>query len=448
MDAFDVRPISSQATAGDFRSNRPDDGCLNEMSENPRVLHVLDHSLPVQSGYTFRTLAILGAQRSLGWETHHLTSPKQGPSPALDELIDGWRFLRTPSVPVRPDLPISRELHAMRATTRRLAGLVATLQPTVLHAHSPILNGYPALWLARRHRIPVIYEVRAFWEDAAVDQGTTREGDLRYRVTRALETQLMRRADAVVAICDGLRQDILARGRISAAKVTVAPNAVDASRFTTERHTDQGLRSRLGLQDASAVLGFIGSMYDYEGLEFLVRAFSNLLQQEPLARLVIIGGGPAEERVRTLVDQLGLAGRVVLLGRVPHGEVRRYYDLVDVFVYPRLSMRLTELVTPLKPLEAMASGRIVIASDVGGHRELIADGRTGFLFRAGDDSALIGVLRAALAHRERWPAVAYEARRHVERQHSLERLGEIYRHVMARTQERPTALEPSLTLAS
>jgi PEP-CTERM/exosortase A-associated glycosyltransferase len=418
------------------------------MSGNPRLLHVLDHSLPLQSGYTFRTLAILAAQRSLGWETHHLTSPKHGPSPAPDELIDGWRFLRTPFARARPDLPVWRELRAMQATARRLDGLVAELQPTALHAHSPLLNGYPALRVARRRGLPLIYEVRAFWEDAAVDQGTAREGDLRYRLTRALETRLMRRADAVVAICDGLRRDILARGGIAAEKVTVAPNAVDASRFTTERRVDPELRRRLGLQDASAVLGFIGSIYPYEGLELLIGALPDLLRREPMARLLIVGGGPAEPRVRGLVDRLGLAGQVALPGRVPHGEVGRYYDLVDLFVYPRLPMRLTELVTPLKPLEAMASGRIVVASDVGGHRELVADGRTGFLFRAGDRGALVDTLHAVLACRERWPAMAREARRQVERRHSLDRLSLVYCDVMARARRQAVPFAPAPTPAS
>jgi glycosyltransferase involved in cell wall biosynthesis len=252
----------------------------------------------------------------------------------------------------------------------------------------------------------------------------------------------------VVAICDGLRRDILARGGIAAEKVTVAPNAVDASRFTTERRVDPGLRSRLGLQDASAVLGFIGSIYPYEGLELLIGALPGLLQREPMARLLIVGGGPAEQRVRGLVDRLGLAGHVLLPGRVPHGEVGHYYDLVDLFVYPRLPMRLTELVTPLKPLEAMASGRLVVASDVGGHRELIADGRTGFLFRAGDPSALVDTLHAVLAQRGRWPALAQEAHRHVERQHSIGRLGEIYRDVLARVQLHALSLGLSAKLAS
>ncbi len=101
-------------------------------------------------------------------------------------------------------------------------------------------------------------------------------------------------------------------------------------------------------------------------------------------------------------------------GRVPHDEVQRYYDIVDVLAYPRHSMRLTELVTPLKPLEAMAQGRLLVASDVGGHRELIRDGETGMLFRAGDAASLAGAIVRLLAERERWPQLREQGRRFVE----------------------------------
>jgi glycogen(starch) synthase len=396
-----------------------------------RWLHVLDHSIPHQSGYAFRTLGVLQAQRALGWETFHLTSPKQGPLETEEELVDGWHFFRTPWRSVRPELPVWQELAQARATARRLDTLVTQLRPTLIHAHSPLLNGYPALWVGRRHGLPVLYEVRAFWEDAAVDQGTAREGDLRYRTTRALETRLMRRADAVVTICEGLRGDILARGGILPRKVAVAPNAVDAARFSLERRVDQGLRRRLGLEHASVVLGFIGSFYPYEGLELLVGTMPELLRAQPEARLLLVGGGPAAERVAALVASLGLAGRVVLPGRVPHGEVGRYYDLVDAFVYPRLPMRLTELVTPLKPLEAMASGRLVLASDVGGHRELVQDGTTGFLFRAGDRQALLATFEQMLAFRDRWPVITGQARSWVERNRSWEQVGCVYAAVVA-----------------
>jgi PEP-CTERM/exosortase A-associated glycosyltransferase len=397
-----------------------------------RVLHVLDHSLPVQTGYSYRTLAILRAQRSLGWETVHLTSPKQGTSSNQEETIDGWHFHRTPVDRTWPDLPGWRDLQAAWATARRLAEIVARTRPSFLHAHSPLLNGYPALWVGRRFGIPVVYEVRAFWEDAAADHGTAREWGMRYRATRALETRLLRRADGIVAICDGLRREILGRGGIAAERVVVAPNVIDAAAFGGERRIDTALRERLGLSGATTVLGFIGSFYHYEGLELLVRALAPMLREDPAIRLLLVGGGPVEPQLRQVVREERLEDRIVIPGRVAHGEVGAYYDLVDVFLYPRLPMRLTDLVTPLKPLEAMAAGRIVVASDVGGHRELVEDGVNGFLFKAGDAASLRSTLARTLARRSGWTLVAGRARVFVSTQRSVERMAESYAGIALR----------------
>ena len=178
-----------------------------------RILHILDHSIPLQSGYTFRTRAILREQRRLGWETFHLTSPKHAAPGGPEEDVDGLHFYRTPQDSgALARLPVVRELALMRATARRLEEVARDVRPDILHAHSPVLNAIPALWVGRRLGIPVVYEVRAFWEDAAADHGTSREWGLRYRLTRALETFAMRRAGHVTTICEGLKQDIVSRG--------------------------------------------------------------------------------------------------------------------------------------------------------------------------------------------------------------------------------------------
>jgi PEP-CTERM/exosortase A-associated glycosyltransferase len=260
--------------------------------------------------------------------------------------------------------------------------------------------------------IPVVYEVRAFWEDAAVDHGTTTEGSLRYRLTRRLETHALRQAAHVFTICEGLRQDIVARG-ITPAKVTVIPNAVDIEDFEPGGTPDSELKTRLGLQGAT-VLGFIGSFYAYEGLDLLLDALPQLLQRRPDVRVLLVGGGPQEAALKAQAQALGVADKVVFTGRVPHAEVQRYYDLVDVLTYPRHSMRLTELVTPLKPLEAMAQGRLLVASDVGGHKELIRHGQTGLLFKAGSAQALADTVLDLLARRPEWPQLRAAGRRFVE----------------------------------
>ena len=375
-----------------------------------RILHILDHSIPLHSGYTFRTAAILREQRALGWETFHLSSPKQGATAAMVEEVDGLRFHRT-SLPLPAPSGVA-ELKQIRAVQTRIEELARELRPDVLHAHSPVLNAIPAIRAGKKLGIPVVYEIRAFWEDAAVDHGTTTEGSVRYRVTRALETWALKHIDHAFTICEGLRRDIVGRG-IAEAKVTVIPNAVDVEGFQLSGDADPALRGQLGLEGAT-VLGFVGSFYAYEGLDLLLSAFPALLQKRPELRLLLVGGGPQDANLKAQALRLGVADKVVFTGRVPHSEVSRYYDQIDLLAYPRHSMRLTELVTPLKPLEAMAQGRLFVASDVGGHRELISDGETGKLFKAGSADALALAIDEMLDHRERWPAMRAAGRHFVE----------------------------------
>jgi glycogen synthase len=378
-----------------------------------RILHILDHSIPLQSGYTFRTRNILREQRKLGWETCHVTGLKQRAATALEEEVDGLHFYRTANGgSLLCKLPAFNQLHVIRTLEQRIGEVIAKEKPDVLHAHSPALNGLAAVRTGRQHGLPVVYECRAFWEDAAVDHGTSAEGGLRYRLTRALETKVFREADAVTTICEGLRQDIVQRG-VPASKVTVIPNAVDIEAFNMEAAPDEALRRKLGLQ-GKTVLGFIGSFYAYEGLPLLLEALPTILTRVPDVVLLLVGGGPDEESIRKQISTQGLDKAVVFTGRVPHQEVHGYYGLVDVFVYPRFPMRLTELVTPLKPLEAMAQGKLVVASDVGGHKELIKDRETGYLFRAGDANALSQTVLELLAEPGQWSELRARGRKFVE----------------------------------
>lgn len=382
-----------------------------------RILHILDHSIPLQSGYTFRTLSILQQQRALGWETFHLTSPKHTQPYVPQEEVDGWSFFRTPPVEgIGARLPVLKEIALIRATETRLMQVVEDIEPDILHAHSPVLNAVPALRVGRKKNIPVVYEVRAFWEDAAASHGTSSEGGLRYRLTRALESWALKRASAVTTICEGLRRDIVARG-IPEQRVTVIPNAVNVEEFDGGQPGDPELARSLGLTGKS-VLGFLGSFYSYEGIHLTLQAMPRILAANGDVRLLLVGGGPEDERLRQSAQDLGLGDKVIFTGRVPHGEVQRYYDLVDVLVYPRIPIRLTDLVTPLKPLEAMALDKVVIASDVGGHRELIRDGETGNLFKAGDVGDLATTVLRVLDNRDDWSRQIAAGRHFVEQERS------------------------------
>jgi PEP-CTERM/exosortase A-associated glycosyltransferase len=320
----------------------------------------------------------------------------------------------------------------MRQLERRLQQVAEQVRPHVLHAHSSVLNAWPALRIGKRLGIPVVYEVRAFWEDAAVDHGTTTQGSVRYQLTRRLETWAMHRAGHVVTLCDGLRHDILGRG-IGRDKVTVIPNAVDIDSFKPGGAPNDVLKRHLGLVGCY-VIGFIGSFYDYEGLDVLLDALPALLSQRPDLRVLLVGGGPQDAALKAQCQRLGLVNHVIFTGRVPHDQVPAYYNLVDVLAYPRHAMRLTELVTPLKPLEAMAQGRMLIASDVGGHKELISHGHTGLLFKAGSANALAQTVLDLLAQPERWPAMREAGRRYVAQERhwaaSVARYQSVYQQLL------------------
>ncbi len=397
-----------------------------------RILHILDHSIPLHSGYTFRSANILRQQRALGWHTAHVTGLKQGPCAQPEETVDGLHFYRTaPSANPLFRLPGLDQWDVVRTLARRIEEVAAVEKPAILHAHSPALNGLAALRAGCKLGLPVVYECRAFWEDAAVDHGTSREGGPRYRLTRAMETRVFEQADAVTTICEGLRAEIASRG-IAADKITVIPNAVDTDSFTFGAPAKAELQQQLGLT-GKTVLGFIGSYYAYEGIPLLLQALPALLRQHPELRLLLVGGGPQEAEIRATIAKLELQDAVILTGRVPHEQVQDYYNLVDIFAYPRLPMRLTDLVTPLKPLEAMAQGRLVVASDVGGHRELIRHGDTGMLFAAGDADALAAAVNDLLARRDEWQAMRERGRAFVERERtwrtSVDRYEKVYSQV-------------------
>ena len=381
-----------------------------------RVLHVLDHSLPLHSGYTFRTRAILKAQQALGIEVRGITGLRhRGEARPTDpEEVHGLTFHRTPGEISGP--PGVSEAREMFALSRSIQALAKDWRPDIIHAHSPALCGGGAWRASRALGIPFVYEIRAFWEDAAVGNRTGSEGSVKYQLTRALETHVVKRAAAVFTICEGLREDLIQRG-IPPGKIGIMPNGVDLSLFGDPAPRDEALASELGLTPGMPVIGYIGSFYAYEGVDDLIAAMPLLRREHPNARLLMVGAGEMDVEWRAAAAQLPEPDSVIFTGRVPHTEVERYYSLIDVLAYPRKRSGLTELVTPLKPLEAMAQRRIVAASNVGGHRELMTHGETGFLFAPDDPAACASALSEVLDAREDWDAIRKRGVAHVLARH-------------------------------
>ena len=398
-----------------------------------RILHVLDHSLPLHSGYTFRTRAIMTAQQASGLEVRGITGLRHLAEGPAVERAERLHFHRTRGTANGP--PAYREWREIQLLADAICALAQHWRPDVIHAHSPALCGKAALIAARRLGLPLVYEIRAFWEDAAVANGTGSEGGLKYRLTRALENNVVAGADAVVTICQGLKDDLVARG-VSTDKITLSPNGVDLTLFGAAAEPDPALAVELELGQGP-VIGFIGSFYAYEGLDDLIAAMPLLTAKVPDAKLLLVGGGPLEAALRSQALASPAASAIRFVGRVPHSEVERYYALVDVMAYPRKRSRLTDLVTPLKPLEAMAQGKLVAASDVGGHRELITHGVTGTLFTPDNPAAIAAALAELLGDRSTWEARRAAGQLHVRNSHdwarNVHRYHVVYQTLLARS---------------
>jgi PEP-CTERM/exosortase A-associated glycosyltransferase len=372
-----------------------------------RVLHVLHTSLPFICGYSIRSDYILRFQRSGGMEVGVVTSGQHPNGSEFEECVEGVKYWRTPSLDGR-QFPLLRERTLMKSLERRIEDAVGHFKPDLIHAHSPMLVGLPAMAIARRHRIPFVYEVRDLWENASADRGRFKEGSPLYRLARLMETRVLKGADSVITICRALQMELAPRaGRTD--KVIVVDNGVEAASFTPAENSDES-KSRWNCLEKKT-LAYVGTFQPYEGLDVLISALPSILSREPNAHLLITGSGGMEHSLRALVERLDLSTHVTFTGRIPHDEVHQIYEAADVMIYPRTLTRTTALTTPLKPLEAMAMGKAVAASDVPAMLELVEDGLTGITFRAGDAKDLAArclPLLQSKAHRRMLGANARE----------------------------------------
>lgn len=364
-----------------------------------KVLHVLEYSRPNISGYSLRSDAIIRYQREVGISTSQLTSQRYQDFETLEENVDGVIYQRTEqSNSFLSKIPFINYLLHINHLAKRIEKAVLADKPDVIQTHSPMFNALAAIKVGKKYNIPVTYEVRALWEDAAVDTGKTTEGSFKYRTIKAIEQRAFEKVDAISCICQGLKADIIKRG-IPEGKLFVTPNAVDINNFKPSYHRDKELEQSLNLL-GKKVVAFVGTFFKYEGLSYAIEAMKTIAKTRDDIHLLLVGAGNEFENLKQQVDDANLNEWVTFVGRVPFDQVSRYYSLADVMVFPRESIRLTELVTPLKPLESMAQFKPVIASDIGGHRELIIDGETGFLFPADDAKALASKITATIDNKE------------------------------------------------
>jgi glycosyltransferase involved in cell wall biosynthesis len=345
-------------------------------------MHIVTKALPeVQVGYTLRTHGIAEAQAAGGYDVHVATrlgfpvdiGVLGGPDWLTRNSVTYHRLQPAGGLPSSAGPRLDQGIPALHR-------LVTKVRPDVLHAHSKHDNAQVTLAVGRRVGLPVVYEARGFLEETWRTLGGDVDSD-RYKMSRDAETWCMQQADLVVALSETMRSEITGRG-VDPDHVFVVPNAVSETflRSDTDRVASRRL---LGISETAFVAGVVSTLNDYEGVDTLIAALR--LVGRPDAHLLVVGDGPSAAELRK--SSVDITGQVTFTGRVPHADVAAHYAAIDVFCVPRRRTPVTELVPPLKPLEALAMGIPILVSDLPPLTELLADSHAGWAVAAEDPEA-------------------------------------------------------------
>lgn len=402
------------------------------------VLYLLHNALPHHSGgYATRTHGLLTELNRIGWDVDGVT-----------RLGYPYDMPGTADIPELPPHEVVGEVDYHHLLTGRqiekknpmfdytqryvdaLLPLARRERPAILHGASNHWNGLAAVKAGNLLGIPSVYEVRGLWEVTRASRDPEWGAGPQYDYIARMEADAARGADRVIAITGALRDELVSRG-VDAERITVVSNGVDTERFTPLPRDEQ-LAERLGVT-GKTVIGYVGSVVDYEGLGLLVDAARALRARREDFHVLVIGDGAALEELQA--QAADLSDVVTFLGRIPHEDVERHYSIIDITPFPRRPLPVCEMVSPLKPFEAMAMGKAVIASDVAALAEIVEEGRTGLLHAKGDAEALAVQLERLLDDRELRERLGAQARDWVVAERDWRRLArlvaEIYEELAA-----------------
>ena len=384
-------------------------------AQKDHVFYLLHNSLPHNSaGYATRTHGLLSELNRIGWDVDGVTRlgypydmPGQAeiPDVPLHEVVgnvDYRRLLTGRQIEKKNPLFDYTERYS-----KSLVELAERERPAIIHAASNHWNGLTAVKTARKLGIPSIYEVRGLWEVTRGSRNPEWAQSNMFKYIARMEADAAKGATRVFAITEALREEMIRRG-VDGEKIQIVPNGVDTNRFTPIPK-DEELASQLGVA-GKTVIGYVGSVLDYEGIELMIEAAEILNRTREDFHVLIVGDGAELERFQHHVEENELEHVVTFTGRVPHEDVERYYSLIDITPFPRLPLPVCEMVSPLKPFEAMAMGKAVISSDVAALKEIVTPGHNGYLHEKGSTESLIEQLTRLLDDPEHTRQIGTQAR--------------------------------------
>lgn len=398
------------------------------IAEPSRVMYAV-HSSPAynSNGYSTRTRGVARGLSDAGKDVvvvsrsgYPWDSTVDGEKPSksrTEKVIDGISYIHIPGGNLNRDRLDTYIQVASDAFVRE----ALMLRPAVIQSASNFRTALPALIASRRVGVPFVYEVRGLWEITEASAKPGFENTQRYALMEELETYVAQQADHVLAITQQVADEMIRRG-VDPVKISLAPNAVNVDQFLPIPK-DESYAKNKGLKSVPTV-GFAGSLVEYEGLDLLLDASKILESQGIEHQVVIAGSGAAQKTLQEKVLKDGI-NSVHFLGRISHTEIPRLLSVIDLVVIPRTSTKVTELVSPLKPLESFAAGRATVLSDVAPHLNLAGqDQKRAKLFKAGDANSLAQVLKSLIADKDARSELARYARLWVVRERNWKAIGE------------------------
>ena len=347
-----------------------------------KILHILYQSTPNVAGSSIRSRDIIDAQLAEGLTPVVITSPFQEPllEGAKDEVIDGIKYYRTFS-------GMNNELVSEKKTsfftqirkllriflfTYSIYRISKSEKIDILHAHAMFFCALPAKIVSIFLNLPLLYEIRSLWEERY--KGYSMLNKIIFSSLTFFETIAMASSNEIIAINHSLKQTLQSRFLLKDKKIHVVENAVNLNRINVKK-----------VNRDVKVFAYIGTISPIEGLDLLTKTFVKLHEKGLKNKLVIYGDGIMLSKLRNLTKGDNL---IEYRGVFKQDQIAEVYSEVDIIINPRKKSFLSDTVTPLKPLEAMGFEKLIMASNVGGMREIIKDRETGILFQSDSEDAI------------------------------------------------------------
>ena len=406
--------------------------------EGKNVIYHASQSMPhTSSGYAIRTHGLTSSLNSKGYDVDVFLrngypldrSDFKGSDVNTEEKIENVTYHFSHTEPNDSSLINYQEVYNFNRLDEYESQAINALisngsksKPIAIHSASNFVVGLAGARAAKALGIPSIYEIRGFWHLTQSTKRAGYEGSDHYKLSERFEIETAKESDYVFTITKALK-DILVENGVEESKISVLPNAVDASKFKI-LPKDVELEKELGFEN-KVVIGYIGSFVDYEGLDLLLEACSILKEKHgDIFRLLLVGDGDTMQLLRRTTRFLQLEDQVVFTGRIPHDEVQKYYSLIDIAPLPRKGLRVCELVSPLKPFEAMGSGKVLVVSSVQALAEIVDDGVTGMVFEKDNSADLAVKLETAILDENLRKKIGNDANKWVMENHSWEVISE------------------------